>query len=77
LEWPDVADMTPAQIREYLARLELTQAGCARLLGVDERTMRRWVLGERAMPGPAARLLAVADIREVRRRLERIADRVR
>ena len=54
--------MTPTQLRDTLARLGLTQTGAARLLGVDERTMRRWCAEEgtpqhRRMPEPAARLL--------------------
>lgn len=34
--------MTPAQYREALARLSLTQVAAARLLGVQDRTSRRW-----------------------------------
>jgi hypothetical protein len=34
--------MTPAQYRDALARLDLTQVAAARLLGVDDRTSRRW-----------------------------------
>jgi hypothetical protein len=37
----DVA-MTPAQYRDALARLDLTQVAAARLLGIDDRTSRRW-----------------------------------
>lgn len=43
--------MSAEQMREALAALGLTQAGGARLLGVDGRTMRRWC----AEPGPTAR----------------------
>lgn len=49
--------MTSDQYREALAALELTQGGGARLLGVDERTSRRWANGERDVPEPAARFL--------------------
>ncbi len=49
--------MTANDYREALARLELTQAQAAHLLGVDERTSRRWANGERAVPPPAARFL--------------------
>lgn len=33
------------------------------VLGVDERTVRRWIAGDREMPGPAVQLcrLVVAD----------------
>jgi hypothetical protein len=33
--------MTPAQYRDALARLDLTQVAAARLLGIDDRTSRR------------------------------------
>lgn len=49
--------MTPHEYRNLLAALGLTQAGAARLLGVDERTSRRWANGERDVPPPAARFL--------------------
>ena len=42
--------MTPLQFRNALRRLDLTQQGMAKLLGADERTARRWALGERAVP---------------------------
>lgn len=43
--------MTAAQLRTALKSLGLSQAGGARFLGVDARTMRRWC----AEPGPSAR----------------------
>jgi DNA-binding transcriptional regulator YiaG len=54
--------MTPTDLRARLARLGLSQTGAARLLGVDDRTMRRWLAdsdtpGARYVPGPAQRLL--------------------
>ena len=33
-----------------LKRLKLSQRGAARLFKVDERTARRWALGERKVP---------------------------
>ena len=54
--------MTPTDLRAALARLGLTQGQAARLMGVDARTMRRWVCGERGMPGPAVRLLMVMEM---------------
>jgi DNA-binding transcriptional regulator YiaG len=53
--------MTPEALRALLSRLGLTQGQGARLCGVDARTMRRWVCGEREMPGPAERLLRAAE----------------
>jgi hypothetical protein len=34
--------MTAAQYRDALSRLGLTQMAAARLLGIDDRTSRRW-----------------------------------
>ena len=49
--------MTSDEYREALEALGLTQGGCARLLGVDERTSRRWANGERDVPPPVQRFL--------------------
>jgi DNA-binding transcriptional regulator YiaG len=49
--------MTADEYREALARLDLSQVAAARLLGVDDRTSRRWATGERDVPGPASRFL--------------------
>jgi DNA-binding transcriptional regulator YiaG len=49
--------MTPTDIRSTIAALGLTTAGAARVLGVDERTVRRWLDGTRVMPEPCRRLL--------------------
>lgn len=49
--------MTPDEYRQALETLGLTQGGGARLLGVDDRTSRRWACGERDIPPPAERFL--------------------
>ena len=49
--------MTPDEYRAALEALGLTQGGGARLLGVDERTSRRWANGERDVPPPVQRFL--------------------
>ena len=49
--------MTPDEYREALDSLGLSQVGAAKLLGVDERTSRRWAIGERGIPPPAQRFL--------------------
>jgi hypothetical protein len=49
--------MTANQFRAALDRLTLSQVGAARLFGADERTARRWALGERTIPQPIAILL--------------------
>jgi hypothetical protein len=46
----------PDQFRAALDRLGLTQSGAAKLFRVDERTARRWSLGEREIP-PAMAIL--------------------
>jgi DNA-binding transcriptional regulator YiaG len=49
--------MTPDQYRTAIEKLGLSQTSAAKLLGVDERTSRRWANGERDVPAPAARFL--------------------
>lgn len=49
--------MTPDEYRVTIATLGLSQLAAARLLGVDDRTSRRWANGERDIPPPAARFL--------------------
>jgi DNA-binding transcriptional regulator YiaG len=49
--------MTPDEYRETIEKLGLSQIAAARLLGVDERTSRRWASGERDIPPPAVRFL--------------------
>lgn len=63
--------MTPDAIRAELHRQGLSQVGAAHLIGVDPRTMRRWVDGTRDMPAPACRLLLLLDMPDVRDRLTR------
>jgi DNA-binding transcriptional regulator YiaG len=53
--------MTADDLRAVLGRLSLSQTGAARLLGVDPRTMRRWVLGEREIPEVVVRLLRLLE----------------
>lgn len=49
--------MTHDEYRQMIGHLGLSQNAAARLLGVDERTSRRWALGERDIPPPAERFL--------------------
>jgi DNA-binding transcriptional regulator YiaG len=66
--------MTPDQIRDTLNRLELTTNRAAQLVGVDDRTMRKWLAGERGMPEPVVRLLQlVLEDRGLISKLERLA----
>lgn len=53
-------EMSAAQYRDALEELETTQVGGAKLLGVDERTSRRWASeadDARDVPNPVARFL--------------------
>lgn len=49
--------MSPDDYRAALETLGLSQVAAARLLGVDDRTSRRWACGERDIPPPAVRFL--------------------
>lgn len=49
--------MTPDEYREAIERLGLSQVGAARLLGVNDRTSRRWASGEQDVTPPAERFL--------------------
>jgi hypothetical protein len=48
--------MTPAELHTHLTHLDLSQTEAAQLLGVDPRTLRRWLEGE-DVPGPAEQAL--------------------
>jgi len=49
--------MTAMQYRTAIEKLGLSQRGAAQFLGVDERTSRRWALGEAQVPESVAMLL--------------------
>ncbi len=53
--------MTPEAYRAQLARLGLTQAACARLVGVEPRTSERWAAGKSDVPPPVQRLLWLCE----------------
>jgi hypothetical protein len=52
-------EMTADQYRKAIKSLGLTQVAAAHMLGVDERTSRRYALGETAIPPPVAKLLGL------------------
>lgn len=53
--------MTPAELKTARHALGLTAEGFAAWLGVQSgRTVRRWELGERDIPGPVAVLVKSA-----------------
>jgi DNA-binding transcriptional regulator YiaG len=49
--------VTPQEYADAIEALGLSQLAAAKLLGVDGRTSRRWISGERDVPEPAARFL--------------------
>lgn len=51
--------MTPTQYRIAIEKLGLSQRGAARFLKIDERTSRRWALGELPVPEAVAKLFRV------------------
>lgn len=54
--------MTPAQLRDLLARTGLTQQRAADLAGVKLRTMQQYLAEDRAMPLSASGLLCLSCI---------------
>ena len=52
--------MTPAEFREALATLGISHNKAARILGVDTRSIRRYLTGERGISEPTAILLRLA-----------------
>jgi hypothetical protein len=62
--------MTQAQFREALECLKLSQVAAAKLFGHDNRTFRRYALGETSVPQSLAILLrllcnGIIDVSEV------------
>ena len=55
--------MTPGQLRTALRHLSLSQRGLARRLGVDQRTVTRWIAKDAPVP-EAVRLLLECWLRE-------------
>ncbi len=49
--------LTPKQLRVTLKQLGLNQVAAAKQLGVDPRTVRRWLAGDRKIPEPVVILL--------------------
>lgn len=55
--------MTPDEFCREMDRLGLTQLGAAELMGVNDRTIRRWMRGERPIPPLVSTFLATVDPR--------------
>lgn len=46
--------MSPQEFRAILGRLGVPQVELARIIRADERSVRRWILGEHPVPGAVA-----------------------
>ncbi|MCL2082682.1 MAG: helix-turn-helix domain-containing protein [Oscillospiraceae bacterium] len=55
-------EYTAEEIREIRDNLDMTQERFAFILGVSRKTVEAWEYGKGTPSGPAARLLAIADI---------------
>jgi DNA-binding transcriptional regulator YiaG len=51
--------MSSNQLRIALERLKLNQVQLGRALGVDPRSVRYWLAGDRTIPEPVAQLIAI------------------
>lgn len=49
--------MTSSELRSALEALTLSQVKLSQVIGLDPRTVRRWVLGETPIPSPACKLV--------------------
>jgi hypothetical protein len=49
--------MKPQEYEDALQKLGIDSHEAAALLDVDERTSRRWIAGERGVPGPTRQFL--------------------
>ena len=49
--------MTPAELRAAQEKLGLSQTQLARVLGIDPRSYRRLIKGDRAVSGPIQRVV--------------------
>lgn len=62
----ETGQMTQNQYRAAIAKLGLSQCGAARFLDIDERTSRRYALGQAAIPESVAKLLRLMIDRGVK-----------
>jgi DNA-binding transcriptional regulator YiaG len=71
--------MTPQELRAFLAEYELSQQALARLLGVDPRTVRRWVEnGRDQIPESAVLRIKLAKMtKKIKTRRELTPDQFR
>lgn len=53
--------MTPAEMQEWRARLGITQARAAEMIGVSARAVKYWEAGQRSIPATVERLCAALE----------------
>ena len=61
----ETSGLTPKQYADAIDRLGLSQRAAGRFLGVEERTSRRWISGESAVPESVAKLLRLMIARKI------------
>lgn len=54
--------MTATEFRAALLVAELSQLQAAKVLGVDARTVRRWIAGDVAIPPPVGKLVRLMSL---------------
>lgn len=65
--------MTPRELRIFMVDNELSGAGLARLTAVsDARVVRRWLAGDRDIPGPVVQLMTLLNSMTARARKDAI-----
>jgi DNA-binding transcriptional regulator YiaG len=63
--------MTPEEFLAIRVRLGLSHDSMGALMGVGDRTVRRWENGERDIPGPVVLLMdCICDVPELREYLD-------
>jgi DNA-binding transcriptional regulator YiaG len=67
--------MTAAELSAHLAAHKISAAYLSRVLGVSSRTVRMWQAGDRAIPKPVAKLLALVDSRNLSHSLIEVAEK--
>lgn len=58
--------MTPAEFRDHLSRLGLSQLAAGRFLNYNGRTVRRWASGRESVPVVVQKLLEKLEPEDVK-----------
>ena len=67
IETIGVATMTADELREILRRLDISQAGFARAIGVSNRMVRYWIAGKYPIPRRTVAVIEImAELNEMR-----------